>query len=126
MILIRSKFAGKTYLFRISNVGLQSSINFRIQNHKIKLVEVEGSHTIQNIYDSLDVHIGQSLSVLVTLDQDPKDYYIVASTRFTGRRVLTATSVLHYSDSKSPVHGPLPTGPAFGLHWSMKQARTFR
>ncbi|XP_042459924.1 L-ascorbate oxidase homolog [Zingiber officinale] len=117
---------GKTYLFRISNVGLQSSINFRIQSHKMKLVEVEGSHTLQNIYDSLDVHVGQSLSVLVTLDQAPKDYYIVASTRFTGRRVLTSTGVLHYSDSKSPVSGPLPAGPAFGLHWSMKQSRTFR
>lgn len=105
---------------------MQSSINFRIQSHKMKLVEVEGSHTLQNIYDSLDVHVGQSFSVLVTLDQAPKDYYIVASSRFTGRRVLTATGVLHYSDSKSPVSGPLPAGPSFGLHWSMKQSRTFR
>ncbi|THU51845.1 hypothetical protein C4D60_Mb06t35340 [Musa balbisiana] len=116
---------GKTYLFRISNVGMTTSINFRIQGHNMKLVEVEGSHTLQNIYDSLDIHVGQSLSVLVTLDQAPKDYYIVASTRFT-RKVLTATAVLHYSNSNSPVSGPIPGGPAYGLHWSMKQARTFR
>ncbi|KAJ1419100.1 Multicopper oxidase, type 1 [Sesbania bispinosa] len=55
---------GKTYMFRISNVGLSTSINFRIQGHKLKLVEVEGSHTIQNLYDSLDVHVGQSVAVL--------------------------------------------------------------
>lgn len=112
-------------MFRISNVGLSTSLNFRIQGHKMKLVEVEGSHTLQNLYDSLDVHVGQSLSVLVTLDQVPKDYYIVASTRFT-KIVLTATAVLHYSNSNSPVSGPLPAGPTIEVDWSVKQARTFR
>ncbi|XP_052197397.1 L-ascorbate oxidase homolog [Diospyros lotus] len=116
---------GKTYMFRISNVGLSTSFNFRIQGHKMKLVEVEGSHVIQNTYDSLDVHVGQSLSVLVTLDQTPKDYYIVGSTRFT-KRVLTATAVLHYSNSHAPVSGPVPAGPTYQVHWSMKQARTLR
>ncbi|XP_042492915.1 L-ascorbate oxidase homolog [Macadamia integrifolia] len=116
---------GKTYMFRISNVGLSTSFNFRIQGHQMKLVEVEGSHTLQSMYDSLDVHVGQSLSVLVTLDQPPKDYYIVASTRFT-KQVLTSTAVLHYSNSHTAVSGPLPVGPTYQIHWSMKQARTFR
>lgn len=91
----------------------------------MKLVEVEGSHVVQNTYDSLDVHVGQSLSVLVTLDQAAKDYYIVASTRFT-KIVLTATAVLHYSNSHTSVSGPVPTGPTYQKHWSMKQARTLR
>lgn len=91
----------------------------------MKLIEVEGSHTIQNIYDSLDVHVGQSVSVLVTFNQAPKDYYIVASSRFN-RQVLTATATLHYSNSQTPVSGPLPAPPQFGYHWSMKQARTYR
>ncbi|KAI4386701.1 hypothetical protein MLD38_004610 [Melastoma candidum] len=54
---------GKTYLFRVSNTGLSKSFNFRIQGHTLKLVEVEGSHTIQNVYDSIDVHVGQSIAV---------------------------------------------------------------
>ncbi|AES94783.1 putative L-ascorbate oxidase [Medicago truncatula] len=116
---------GKTYMFRISNVGLSTSINFRIQGHTLKLVEVEGSHTLQNVYDSLDVHVGQSVSVLVTLNQPPKDYYIVASTRFT-QTVLSTTSVLHYSNSRSSASGPLPAPPADNYDWSMKQARTYR
>ncbi|KAK9948792.1 hypothetical protein M0R45_004354 [Rubus argutus] len=116
---------GKTYMFRFSNVGLSTSLNFRIQGHKLKLVECEGSHTQQSIYDSLDVHVGQSISVLVTLNQPPKDYYIVASTRFT-RRVLTATAVLHYSNSHTSVSGPVPAGLTYQLHWSMQQARSFR
>ncbi|TKY47852.1 L-ascorbate oxidase-like [Spatholobus suberectus] len=74
---------GKTYKYRLCNVGLKGALNFRIQGHPMKLVEMEGSHVVQNIYDSLDVHVGQCYTVLVTADQAPKDYYMVASTRFT-------------------------------------------
>ncbi|CAI0554227.1 unnamed protein product [Linum tenue] len=116
---------GKTYKFRISNVGLSLTLNFRIQSHTMKLVEVEGSHVMQNTYDSLDVHVGQSVTVLVTLNQAPKDYYIVASTRFTTRK-LSASGILHYSNSKTSVSGPLPAEPTYQLHGSMLQARTYR
>ncbi|KAJ4812500.1 SKU5 similar 17 [Rhynchospora pubera] len=116
---------GKTYLFRISNIGLETSINFRIQGHSLKLVEVEGAHTIQNSYDSLDVHVGQSMAVLVTLNQPSKDYFIVASTRFTDK-ALTATGILHYSNSNTPASGPLPAEPAGQIDWSMDQARSLR
>ncbi|KAK4383593.1 L-ascorbate oxidase [Sesamum angolense] len=43
--------AGKTYRFRVCNVGLRLSVNFRVQGHTMKVVEVEGSHTVQNLYD---------------------------------------------------------------------------
>ncbi|KAJ0978365.1 hypothetical protein J5N97_013839 [Dioscorea zingiberensis] len=54
----------KTYRFRISNVGLTTCLNIRFQGHTMKLVEVEGSHTLQNTYSSLDVCLSQSYSVL--------------------------------------------------------------
>jgi FtsP/CotA-like multicopper oxidase with cupredoxin domain len=117
--------AGKTYRFRISNVGLTTSINFRIQGHTMKLVEVEGSHTLQNTYSSLDIHLGQTYSVLVTANQPVKDYYVVVSTRFT-RRVLTTTSILHYSNSRIGVSGPAPPGPTLDITSSVFQARTIR
>ncbi|OVA09457.1 Multicopper oxidase [Macleaya cordata] len=116
---------GKTYRFRISNVGLTTSINFRIQGHKMKLVEVEGSHTLQNTYSSLDIHLGQSYSVLVTMDQPGQDYYIVVSSRFTNP-VLTTTSILHYSNSAGKVSGPPPGGPTIQIDWSLNQARSIR
>ena len=116
---------GKTYRFRISNVGLTTSINFRIQGHKMKLVEVEGSHTLQNMYSSLDIHLGQSYSVLVTADQPAQDYYIAVSTRFT-RPALKNTAVLHYSNSRKGVSGPVPPGPTLDIASSMAQARTIR
>lgn len=53
-----NNFSGKTYKFRVSNVGMSTSFNFRIQGHLLKIIEVEGSHTIQESYDSLDVHVG--------------------------------------------------------------------
>jgi L-ascorbate oxidase len=116
--------AGKTYKYRICNVGLKSSLNFRIQGHAMKLVEMEGSHTVQNTYQSLDVHVGQCFSVLVTADQKPKDYYVVASTRFT-KSTLSGKSIISYIGGKGPASPEIPEAP-IGWAWSLNQFRTFR
>ncbi|XP_057541705.1 L-ascorbate oxidase homolog [Amaranthus tricolor] len=116
---------GKTYLFRVANVGIMTSINIRIQQHEMKLVEVEGSHVLQQNYESIDIHPGQSLAFLVTLNGTIKDYYIVASTRFT-KPILNTTAILRYEGSNISASPPLPLAPTYEVHWSMKQARTFR
>ncbi|XP_061360368.1 L-ascorbate oxidase homolog [Gastrolobium bilobum] len=115
---------GKTYKYRICNVGLKDSLNFRIQGHPMKLVEMEGSHTVQNDYDSLDVHVGQCFSVLVTADKEPKDYHMVASTRFT-KKVLTATGLIRYTNGVGSASNVLPPAPV-GWAWSLNQFRSFR
>ncbi|GMN49590.1 hypothetical protein TIFTF001_018757 [Ficus carica] len=117
---------GKTYKYRICNVGLKNSLNFRIQDHPLKLVEMEGSHTVQNTYESLDVHVGQCFSVLVTADKAPKDYLIVASTRFT-KIVLTGKGVIRYTNAKkhSPPSPDVAEAPV-GWAWSLNQFRSFR
>ncbi|XP_027155682.1 monocopper oxidase-like protein SKS1 [Coffea eugenioides] len=121
---------GKTYRFRISNVGTTFSLNFRIQNHKLLLVETEGSYTDQILLDSLDVHVGQSYSVLVTMDQNVADYYIVASPKLvdeTNQASLVAVAVLHYNGSNTPPNGPLPKGlDPFDILSSMHQAKQIR
>lgn len=116
---------GKTYRFRISNVGLKTCVNVRFQSHTMKLVEVEGSHTLQNTYSSLDVCLGQSLSVLVTADQPPLDYFITTSTRFTNP-TLTTTALLHYTTSNANPVGPPPGGPTVQIDWGLEQARSLR
>ncbi|RLM84348.1 hypothetical protein C2845_PM04G00070 [Panicum miliaceum] len=116
---------GGTYLFRVSNVGLRASVNVRIQGHRLRLVEVEGTHPVQNVYDSLDVHAGQSLAFLVTLDQPPLDYAVVVSTRFAPAN-LTAVGTLHYAGATARAPGPLPAGPPGQYDWSVNQARSFR
>lgn len=88
------------------------------------LIEVEGAHTLQETYKSIDLHLGQSIAVLVHFHAHLKDYYIVVSTRLT-RRVLTSTGILRYAGSNTPASGPLPIGPT-DAHWSIKQARNIR
>ncbi|KAI3799669.1 hypothetical protein L1987_34968 [Smallanthus sonchifolius] len=120
----------ETYLLRISNVGTQWSINFRIQNHQMLLVETEGSYTSQIMLDSIDIHVGQSYSVLVTTNQPEADYYIVASPKMVNAPEssnLVEVGVLHYEPSTTPVQGPLPAGPdPFDLKFSVNQAKSIR
>ncbi|KAI3517199.1 hypothetical protein L1887_16411 [Cichorium endivia] len=121
---------GKTYRFRVSNVGTTLSFNFRIGKHKMVVVETEGSYTNQTTLDSLDVHVGQSYSVLVTADQDESDYYIVATPKLfntTDDSPLVAKGVLHYTNSGSTVGGSLPAGPdPWDIAFSVNQARSIR
>ncbi|CAA2976605.1 monocopper oxidase SKU5 [Olea europaea subsp. europaea] len=121
---------GKTYRFRVLNIGNVWSMNFRIQNHKMVVVETEGSYTNQITVDSLDIHVGQSYSVLVTADQNPADYYIVASPKWVNlinQTSISAVGILHYENSNKPANGPLPVGPdPFDLSFSVDQAKSIR
>ncbi|KAI7988541.1 Monocopper oxidase-like protein SKU5 [Camellia lanceoleosa] len=123
---------GKTYRLRVSNVGVSTSLNFRIQNHNLLLAETEGSYTVQQNYTSLDIHVGQSYSFLVTMDQNAStDYYIVASARFVNESLwqrVTGVAILHYSNSKGKASGPLPDPPndQYDKTFSMNQARSIR
>lgn len=123
---------GKTYRLRVHNVGTSTSLNFRIQNHNLLLAESEGSYTVQQNYTSLDIHVGQSYSFLVTMDQNASsDYYIVASARFVNEsqwKRVTGVAILHYTNSKGKAKGPLPDAPndEFDKTFSMNQARSIR
>ncbi|KAJ1263386.1 hypothetical protein BS78_09G180600 [Paspalum vaginatum] len=116
--------AGKTYRFRVCNMGIKASLNFRIQGHDMRLVEMDGSHTVQDMYDSLDVHVGHCFSVLVDADQLPGDYYLVASTRFI-HDARSASAVIRYASSNTPPSPNVPEPPA-GWAWSLNQWRSFR
>ena len=123
---------GKTYRLRVHNIGISTSLNFRIQNHNLLLVETEGSYTVQQNYTNMDIHVGQSYSFLVTMDQNASsDYYMVASARFvngTDWARATGVAILHYSNSQGPVSGPLPDPPndEYDKSFSMNQARSIR
>ncbi|XP_047964606.1 monocopper oxidase-like protein SKU5 [Salvia hispanica] len=122
---------GKTYRLRIHNVGISTSLNFRIQNHNLLLIETEGSYTVQQNYSNMDIHVGQSYSFLVTMDQNASsDYYIVASPRFvngSSSPKAPGVAILHYSNSQGPASGPLPDPPIeLDKSFSMNQARSIR
>lgn len=94
------------------------------------LVETEGSYVKQIAVDSLDVHVGQSFSVLVTANQAIGDYYMIASPTQVDPSNLKETigiSVLHYYGSTSPPLLPLPAGPnPMDQQFSVDQARSIR
>ncbi|KAK4436371.1 Monocopper oxidase-like protein SKS1 [Sesamum alatum] len=123
---------GKTYRIRVHNVGVSTCLNFRIQNHNLLLAETEGYYTSQQNYTSLDIHVGQSYSFLVTMDQNASsDYYIVASARFVNQSLwqrVTGVAVLHYSNSKGAATGPLPDPPNdfYDTSYSLNQAMSIR
>ncbi|KAL0341117.1 UNVERIFIED_CONTAM: Monocopper oxidase-like protein SKS1 [Sesamum radiatum] len=123
---------GKTYRIRVHNVGVSTCLNFRIQSHNLLLAETEGYYTSQQNYTSLDIHVGQSYSFLVTMDQNASsDYYIVASARFVNQSLwqrVTGVAVLHYSNSKGSVAGPLPDPPNdfYDTSYSLNQAMSIR
>ncbi|KAK9164482.1 hypothetical protein Syun_005384 [Stephania yunnanensis] len=118
---------GATYRFRISNVGLKTTLNFRIQNHLMLLVETEGSYTLQQYYKTLDIHVGQSFSVLVTANQaDGQSYYMVATSRFFIPELI-GTAIIRYSGSPAEPIGFIPSGPApMDYAYSIDQARSIR
>eukprot|EP00252_Welwitschia_mirabilis_P006698 TRINITY_DN17592_c0_g1_i2.p1 TRINITY_DN17592_c0_g1~~TRINITY_DN17592_c0_g1_i2.p1 ORF type:complete len:311 (+),score=14.43 TRINITY_DN17592_c0_g1_i2:295-1227(+) len=91
------------------------------------LVETEGSYTLQDYYSTLDIHVGQSYSVLVTADQSPGSFYIVASSRFI-QPTISGIAVLRYSNALPVnVSGPLPEGPdPMDYVYSLNQARAIR
>ncbi|KAL8146718.1 monocopper oxidase-like protein SKU5 isoform X1 [Apium graveolens] len=122
---------GKTYRLRVHNVGISTSVNFRIQNHNLLLVETEGSYTVQQNYTNMDIHVAQSFSFLVTMDQSAtSDYYIVASSRFVNSSAWArakGVAILHYTNSQGPATGPLPDPPnEYDTFFSMNQARSIR
>ncbi|CAL5366966.1 unnamed protein product [Camellia sinensis] len=123
---------GKTYRIRVHNVGVSTCLNFRIQNHNLLLAETEGYYTSQQNYTSLDIHVGQSYSFLVTMDQNASsDYYIVASARFVNQSLwqsVTGVAVLHYSNSKGKAAGSLPDPPndVYDTSFSLNQAMSIR
>ncbi|VAH75412.1 unnamed protein product [Triticum turgidum subsp. durum] len=121
--------AGRTYRLRVSNVGTRTSLNFRLQGHKLLLVEAEGTYTLQKHYASLDVHPGQSVSVLVAADQAPKAYYMVVSSLFVLPEIFGVATVLYAGSGEQPPSGDAPLDDRSShtnYNRSMEQAMSIR
>ena len=58
---------GKTYLFRIVNIGAFAGQYFWIEGHTMKIVEVDGVYTEPMEADMLYITVAQRYSVLVTM-----------------------------------------------------------
>ncbi|VFQ99594.1 unnamed protein product [Cuscuta campestris] len=123
---------GKTYRVRVHNVGVSTCLNFRIQNHNLLLAETEGTYASQQNFSSIDIHVGQSYTFLVTMDQNASsDYYVVASPRFVNQSTwqnVTGVAILHYSNSMGKTFGTLPDPPndVYDTSYALNQAMSIR
>ncbi|RHZ74853.1 hypothetical protein Glove_219g146 [Diversispora epigaea] len=117
---------GKKYRFRIINTSANAGFAFSIDNHPLKVIEVEGT-PVKNVNASvvnvLPIHIAQRYSVIITADKPCANYYIRANNiqdclrtdnttiNYNPDRNLNAVGILHYScaGSNKPKSTPYPT-----------------
>lgn len=89
-----------TYRFRIINSGQLVMQNVAIEGHEMTIVEVEGTLVDPPVtVSNYDVAPGQRVSVLVTMDQVPGNYWIETTVRERNIEGLTARAILHYQES---------------------------
>lgn len=62
--------AGKTYLFRMANVGAFAAQYIWFEGHTMRVVEVDGVYTKPMDADMLYVTAAQRIAVLVTMKND--------------------------------------------------------
>ena len=66
---------GKTYRLRIIAGTELVGVNFSIQGNTMTVVEVEGTIVKPYVVQNIDIMPAQRYSVLVTMDQEPANYW---------------------------------------------------
>ncbi|KAI3469019.1 hypothetical protein Pfo_025682 [Paulownia fortunei] len=119
---------GVTRRLRISNVGLKTTLNFRIQDHPMLLVETEGAYTLKQYHEDLDIHVGQSYSVLVTAmnQTEGASFFMVAASRLIPLE-LVGVAIIRYSGFQGEPLDPIPPSlPPYDYRYSIDQAVSIR
>ncbi|CAM0878243.1 unnamed protein product [Alopecurus aequalis] len=104
--------AGKTYLLRIINAGMDNDMFFGIANHSLTVVGTDGRYLKQFTVDIMMISPGQTMDVLLTANQPRGRYYIASRPYASNPRLAinngTATAHLIYKGSAATAH---PAGP---------------
>ncbi|QRV95363.1 Multicopper oxidase [Ceratobasidium sp. AG-Ba] len=106
---------GKCYRFRITNISAIASFIFGVQNHTMKVIEMDGGMTKPMLVNQIDVLVGQRYSAILCADQPSGSYWINAPV--TNVLQTTAQALLVYEDVNPwrPPKGPFWT-------WTISQA----
>ncbi|KAI4308288.1 hypothetical protein L6164_031378 [Bauhinia variegata] len=99
----------KTYRLRIASSTALASLNLAIGNHKLVVVEADGNYVQPFAVDDIDLYSGESYSVLITTDQDPKkNYWVSVGVRGRSPKTPQALTILNYQTTTA---SKLPTSP---------------
>lgn len=76
---------GKTYLLRIVNAVMNTDMFVAIADHNLTVVGWDGSYVKPLEVSYIMITPGQTMDVLVTANQSPSHYYMLASPYFDGQ-----------------------------------------
>ncbi|WKA10856.1 hypothetical protein VitviT2T_028410 [Vitis vinifera] len=105
---------GKTYLLRIVNAIMNSETFFAISGHNLTVVGTDGTYTKPFVTSFIMITPGQTMDVLVTMDQAPS-YYYMAARQFVSENPevpdfddSNVTAIIQYRGNYTP-----PAAPSF-------------
>ncbi|RDY08254.1 L-ascorbate oxidase, partial [Mucuna pruriens] len=99
----------KTYRIRIASTTSLASLNLAIGNHKMLVVEADGNYVQPFVVNDIDIYSGESYSVLLTTDQNPKkNYWISVGVRGRKPNTPQALTILNYKTISASI---FPTSP---------------
>ncbi|CAM0952255.1 unnamed protein product [Alopecurus aequalis] len=108
---------GKTYLLRIGSLTSLTALSFEIEGHSMTVVEADGHYVRPFVVRNLFIYSGETYSVLVKADQDPRRNYWAVS-KIVGRNTTTPSgkAIVSYAGN-DPQRTP-PTAPPTGPSWN--------
>jgi len=119
----------KTYRLRLASVASLSSLNFKIEDHMMQVVEADG-HNIEPFFtDNLDLYSGETYSVLVYANQSKDNYHLGLNVRDrNATNIPTGLGILNYNNATvTPPTTPPPLGPAWDdVEASKAQAKLYK
>ncbi|KAM7266738.1 hypothetical protein ACFE04_004635 [Oxalis oulophora] len=94
---------GKTYLFRMVNAAMNIILFFAIANHNLTVVATDAAYTKPYTRDYIVIAPGQSLDVLFHANQNPSQYYYMASRAYSPGTIpfdnTTTSAIVEYRDT---------------------------
>lgn len=107
----------KTYRIRLASTTALASLNLAIANHKLVVVEADGNNVEPFAVDDVDIYSGESYSVLLTTNQNPKtNYWISVSVRGRLPKTPPALTILNYQPTPASNLPKLP--PPLSPRWN--------
>ncbi|KAE9447726.1 hypothetical protein C3L33_20376, partial [Rhododendron williamsianum] len=104
---------GETYLLRIINAALNNQLFFKIANHTMTVVAVDGCYTSPMVTDTIVIAPGQTVDALLIADQPLASYYMAAHAYDSVGGVYDSTNttaiiVYENATSSTPLMPTLP------------------
>ncbi|KAJ1942973.1 ferroxidase fet3, partial [Linderina pennispora] len=87
---------GKTYRLRLMNVSGTGMVRFGIEDHDMRVIEVDGTDVEEKVTSSMQLSVGQRASVLVTAKSRADTNYIYHADIFTDIQAGVARATLPF------------------------------